>query len=104
MFETSELSRSAYTRVVLIVTVLAGLTAAIAAAPSASVGKETNPATVTRSGAQGSETGRRPLAPGPAMRVGRAFDANDEDCVLVVTRTPDADGQIRVKRMVSCAN
>ena len=48
--------------------------------------------------------GMRPLGRGPAIRVGRAFDADDEDCTLVVTRTTDESGHVKVKHGVTCAN
>lgn len=104
MFATSDLPNGRYARLILVVAAAAGLVAAIAAAPSASIGKETSPATALRLSAERPDTGLRPLGRGPAMRVGRAFDAEDEDCTLVVTRTPDADGNMRVRRAVSCAN
>jgi hypothetical protein len=51
-----------------------------------------------------SATGIRPLGRGPAIRVGRAFDAEDEDCTLVVTKITEASGHVQVKRGVTCAN
>jgi len=97
-------------RIVLAVTAAAGLCAAVAAAPSASIGRETIPTSsaspVAAAGHDMGEsaTGIRPLGRGPAIRVGRAFDAEDEDCTLVVTKTTDASGHVQVKRGVTCAN
>jgi hypothetical protein len=104
MFATSGLSNSRFTRLVLVVSATAGLFATIAAAPSASIGKESSPAAALRAGVEKADASLRPLGRGPALRVGRAFSAEDEDCTLVVTRTPDAAGQMRVRRAVSCAN
>lgn len=101
---TSDLFKGRYSRIVFVVTAAAGLVAAIAAAPSVSIGKETSPSSMPRLGAENVDTGLRPLARGPAMRVGHAFDAEDEDCTLVVTRTPNEDGHMRVRRSLSCAN
>jgi hypothetical protein len=96
-------------RIVLAVTAVAGLCAAVAATPSASIGKETipaSPASPVAGGGRdmGDPTAIRPLGRGPAIRVGRAFDAEDEDCTLVVTKTTDASGHVQVKRAVTCAN
>lgn len=97
-------------RIVLAVTAAAGLCAAVAATPSASIGKETIPAApaspVAAAGHDMGEAakGIRPLGRGPAIRVGRAFDAEDEDCMLVVTKTTDAGGHVQVKSGVTCAN
>ncbi|MGA8170259.1 MAG: hypothetical protein WB816_05435 [Methylocystis sp.] len=97
-------------RIVLAVTAVASLCAAVAATPSASIGKETIPelsattvATVVGDRAEAAR-GMRPLARGPAIRVGRAFDAEDEDCTLVVTKVTDESGRVKVKRGVTCAN
>jgi hypothetical protein len=97
-------------RIVLAVTAAAGLCAAVAATPSASIGKETIPALsaspVATAGNEMGESakGMRPLGRGPAIRVGRAFDAEDEDCTIVVTKTTDASGHVQVKRGLTCAN
>ena len=97
-------------RIVLAVTAAAGLCAAVAATPSASIGKETIPAApaspVAAAGQDMGEAAKamRPLGRGPAIRVGRAFDAEDEDCTLVVTKITDASGHVQVKSGVTCAN
>ncbi len=97
-------------RIVLAVTAVAGLCAAVAATPSASIGKETVPALSAKPvavvGQDVDETvkGIRPLGRGPAIRVGRAFDAEDEDCTLVETKVTDGSGHVHVKRGVTCAN
>ena len=46
----------------------------------------------------------RPLAPGPGIRVGRAFDGEDEDCTLVMTPQTDAKGHAVYARELSCVN
>jgi len=98
------------TRVVLAITAAASICAAIAATPSASIGKENGVAAPTKAftgaGAERGEAakGMRPLARGPAIRVGRAFDAEDEDCTLAVTRFTEASGHVKVKRSLTCAN
>jgi len=46
----------------------------------------------------------RPVARGPAIRVGRAYGAEDEDCTLVITPKADERGRVRYMRSVSCAN
>ncbi|MDP3553864.1 MULTISPECIES: hypothetical protein [unclassified Methylocystis] len=51
-----------------------------------------------------SDVGMRPLARGPAIRVGRAYGAEDEDCTLVITPKADERGRVRYMRSVSCAN
>lgn len=97
-------------RVVLAITAAASICAAIAATPSASIGKENGVAApakiLTGFGAERGEAakGMRPLARGPAIRVGRAFDAEDEDCTLAVTRYTEESGHVKVKRSLTCAN
>lgn len=97
-------------RAVFAITAAAGLCAAIAATPSASIGKENGIATSATiekgAGATSGETakGMRPLGSGPAFRVGRAFDAEDEDCTLAVTKVADKSGGVHVTRRVVCAN
>ena len=97
-------------RIVLAVTAIASLCAAVAATPSASIGKETVPALSARPVAATapdlgeSAKGMRPLGRGPAIRVGRAFDAEDEDCTFVETKVTDANGKVHVKRGLTCAN
>ena len=97
-------------RAVLAITTAAGLCAAVAATPSASIGKENGyaaPARVlTGAGATLSEPakGIRPLGRGPTIRVGRAFDAEDEDCTLAVTKVPAGGGGVQVTRSLTCVN
>ncbi|PWB82462.1 MAG: hypothetical protein C3F11_11805 [Methylocystaceae bacterium] len=93
-------------RIVLAATVAASLCAAVAAAPSASVGKEADtPLPVPIKAAFGdSATALRPLGHGPAIRVGRAYDPEDEDCTLVVTQVTDRNGRVSVTRGIACAN
>jgi hypothetical protein len=43
------------------------------------------------------------LARGPAIKVGRAFDAEDEDCTVAVTRYTDQSGRVGTKRSLTCA-
>ncbi|MFO1125397.1 MAG: hypothetical protein U1E25_09045 [Methylocystis sp.] len=50
------------------------------------------------------DVGQRPLARGSAVRVGRAYGAEDEDCTLVITPRADESGRVRYMRSVSCAN
>jgi hypothetical protein len=97
-------------RAVLAITAAAGICAAIAATPSASVGKENSVATtaknLTRAGVTSGEPakGMRPLGSGPTIRVGRAFDVEDEDCTLAVTKVPERSGQVHVTRSLTCVN
>ncbi len=97
-------------RAVFAITAAAGLCAAIAATPSASIGKENSIAIsagiVKRAGATSGEAakGMRPLGSGPAIHVGRAFDAEDEDCTLALTKVADERGGVHVTRRVICAN
>ena len=69
------------------------LVAAVAAAPSASTGfaaKSPVKAAITLN-----NDAIRPLAPGAGIRVGRAFDGEDEDCTLVRLLS-DADCHIAI--------
>ena len=50
------------------------------------------------------DDGLRPLARGPAIRVGRAYGAEDEDCTLVIKPSTDERGRVRYMRSVTCAN
>lgn len=96
-------------RAVFAITAAAGLCAAIAATPSASIGKENSVATTakTRTGAGvtsgESPKGMRPLGSGPTIRVGRAFDAEDEDCTFATIKVAHGGG-VQVKRSVTCVN
>ena len=92
--------------IVIALTVATSLCAVIAAAPSASANKADATAMVRQARAPLSETttGVRPLGVGPAIQVGRAYDSEDEDCTLAVTRTTDKNGRVRVTHGVACAN
>jgi hypothetical protein len=87
-------------------TVVTCLCAVIAAAPTASARKSDASAIARHARAPQSETltGVRPLGVGPAIEVGRAYDSEDEDCTLAVTRTTDKNGRVRVTHGVACAN
>jgi hypothetical protein len=93
-------------RIVLGLTVATCLCAAVAAAPSAptSLDEQSAIARTIKASAVEDVTGVRPLGRGPAIRVGRAYDAEDEDCTLVVTQTTDEQGHVHVTRGVACAN
>lgn len=90
-------------RIVLALTVATGLCAVVAAAPSALPSKTTAVAVPIRTTGEGA-TAMRPLGSGPAISVGRAYDAEDEDCTLAVTKVTEESGRVRVKRSVACAN
>ena len=91
-------------RVVLGLTVAIGAAAAVAAAPSTSDLKSRPTATGVQAAVSLNDIGMRPLARGPAIRVGRAYGAEDEDCTLVITPKDDERGRVRYMRSVSCAN
>ncbi|PPD17366.1 MAG: hypothetical protein CTY30_07320 [Methylocystis sp.] len=91
-------------RIVLGFTVAICAVAAVAAAPSASDPKIQSAATGVQAAVSLSDVGMRPLARGPAIRVGRAYGAEDEDCTLVITPKADERGRVRYMRSVSCAN
>ncbi|MBI1869053.1 MAG: hypothetical protein HYS06_12310 [Methylocystis sp.] len=90
-------------RIVLALTAATCLCAAVAAAPSAPSSKTTAIAVPIKTIGE-SPTTARPLGRGPAIRVGRAYDAEDEDCTLAVTRITEESGRVRVTRSVACAN
>lgn len=90
-------------RIVLGVTVAFGLCAAVAAAPTAPVAKGQSVAAV-KAAVSLNDDGLRPLARGPAIRVGRAYGAEDEDCTLVLKPSTDEHGRVRYMRSVTCAN
>ena len=97
------------TRLILAISAAASFCAAVAATPSASIGKESSlvdsAVSVTRPAAQPGDAANalRPLARGPAIKVGRAFDAEDEDCTVAVTRYTDQSGRVGTKRSLTCA-
>jgi hypothetical protein len=88
--------------IVLGATVVIGLCAAVAAAPSMPSAKVSSTAVQAAVSLNGD--GMRPLARGPAIRVGRAFGAEDEDCTLVLKPSADEHGRVRYMRSVTCAN
>ena len=94
---------SRLSRIVLGSTVAVGLCAAVAAAPSVPTVKGQSAAAV-QAAVSLNDDGLRPLARGPAIRVGRAFGAEDEDCTLVLKPSTDERGRVRYMRSVTCAN
>ena len=78
------------------------LGAAVAAAPSVSIGTTTKSPVKAAISLNGDVI--RPLAPGPGIRVGRAFDGEDEDCTLVMTPQTDAKGHAVYARELYCVN
>ena len=78
------------------------LGAAVAAAPSASTGTAVKSPVKAAISVNGDVI--RPLAPGAGIRVGRAFDGEDEDCTLVMTPKTDAKGRTVYDRELSCVN
>jgi hypothetical protein len=94
---------SRMSRVVLGVTVVVGLCAAVAASPSVPVAKPQS-ASAVKAAVSLNDDGLRPLARGPAVRVGRAYGAEDEDCTLVLKPSTDERGRVRYMRSVTCAN
>ena len=91
-------------RIILGFTVAVCAVAAVAAAPSAFDPKSQSAATGVQAAVSLNDVGMRPLARGPAIRVGRAYGAEDEDCTLVITPRADESGRVRYMRSVSCAN
>lgn len=91
-------------RIVLGVTAAFGLCAAVAAAPSAPTGIKAQSAAAVKAAVSLNDDGMRPLARGPAIRVGRAYGAEDEDCTLVLKPSTDERGRVRYLRSVTCAN
>jgi hypothetical protein len=90
-------------RIVLGFTVAFGLCAAVAAAPKAPDLKGQSSAAV-KAAVSLNDDGLRPLARGPAIKVGRAYGAEDEDCTLVLKPSTDERGRVRYMRSVTCAN
>lgn len=91
-------------RIVIGLTVVFSAVAAVAAAPSSSSPKNQSAATGVQAAVSLNDVGLRPLARGPAIRVGRAYGAEDEDCTLVIAPNADERGRVRYMRSVSCAN
>jgi hypothetical protein len=76
--------------------------AAVAASPR--IGPLSDPAPRPVPAALGeAATSLQPLGRGPVLKVGRAFDPEDEDCILAVTQVEGNDGQVSVTRGVACA-
>lgn len=94
---------SRMSRIVLGATIACGLVAAVAAAPTTPATKVQSVAAV-RAAVSLNDDGLRPLARGPAIRVGRAYGAEDEDCTLVLKPSTDERGRVRYMRSVTCAN
>lgn len=90
-------------KVILGFTVAIGLCAAVAAAPTAPAEPKGQSAAV-KAAVSLNDDGLRPLARGPAIQVGRAFGAEDEDCTLIIRPSTDEKGRVRYMRSVSCAN
>jgi hypothetical protein len=84
--------------------VITGFCAAVAAAPAVGPLAAVKPATVQRAAFGDGATALRPFGQGAAIRVDKAYGAEDEDCVLAVTRVEDAQGRVSVTRGVSCAH
>jgi len=83
-------------RIILGFTVAICAVAAVAAAPSAtSEPKNRSVATGVQAAVSLNDVGLRTLARGPAIRVGRAYGAEDEDCTLVITPKADDRGRVR---------
>lgn len=93
---------SRLSKITLGVTVVMGLCAAVVAAPSVPSTKVTS--TAVQAAVSLNDDGMRPLARGPAIQVGRAFGAEDEDCTLVLKPSTDERGRVRYMRSVTCAN
>lgn len=93
-------------RIVLALTAVTSLCAAVAAAPSPPSGKDVDVSVAVPIKAAFGDiaTSLRPLGRGPAIRVGRAYDGEDEDCILAVTHVTDENGRVHVTRGIACAN
>lgn len=91
-------------RIVLGATVATCLVAAVAAAPTAPPLKVTSAAPSVSAAVSLNDSGMRPLAKGAAIRIGRAYGAEDEDCTLVLTPKAGERGRVQYSRSVTCAN
>lgn len=89
---------------VLAVTVAMSVCAAVAAAPMAGIGNRDATTGVVKSklSVETVKTSVRALGEGPALRVGRVYETDDEDCLITVTQYTDEKGRFRVKHGVSC--
>jgi ABC-type phosphate transport system substrate-binding protein len=83
--------------------VVTGFCAAVAAAPALGPLSAAKPAAIQRAAFGDGATALRPFGQGAAIRVNKAYGAEDEDCVLSVTKVEDAQGRVSVTRGVSCA-
>lgn len=92
-------------QIVLALTVATSFCAAVAAAPSASTVKgDISIAEPVKTVIGEDVKGMRPLGRGPAIKIGRAYGEDDEDCTLAVTTATDSSGKVHTARSVSCAN
>lgn len=93
-------------RIVLALTAITSLCAAVAAAPSepARMAQDAPIAVPIKAAFGDSATQLKPLGRGPAILVGRAYGAEDEDCTVAITRVRDRNGNVHVTRGVACAN
>jgi hypothetical protein len=100
---------SGVARLVAAAFVVTGFGAAVAAAPAIGPLAAAEPAavrtaTVQRAAFGDGATALRPFGQGVAIRVDKAYGAEDEDCVLAVTKVEDSQGRVSVTRGVSCAH
>ena len=91
-------------RILVGVTVAACLGASLAATPSLGARSDAPvlAAPIERVAFGDSATALRPFGSGPAILVGRAYGADDEDCVLAVSRVEGSDGEVSVARGIVC--
>ena len=84
------------TRIVIALTTVTCVGAVVAAAP---IGLTS---AVQAAKPKVERAGFRPLAVGPTLQVGKQFGADDEDCIVKVTRVQGPDGRIYVTRGSTC--
>jgi hypothetical protein len=84
------------TRIVIALTAVTCVGAVVAAAP---IGLTS---AVQAAKPKVERAGFRPLAVGPTLQVGKQFGADDEDCIVKVTRVQGPDGRIYVTRGSTC--
>lgn len=106
MDQRDSLLSSRAARIIFALTAVTGLCAAVAAAPSepARMAEDAPAAVAIKTALGDSATKLRPLGRGPAILVGRAYDPEDEDCTVAVTRITDRYGRVHVTRGVACAD
>jgi hypothetical protein len=104
MESRNNLLSSRAARIVFLITAATSLGAAVAAAPSEPARMAEQPPVVIKTALGDSATKLRPFGPGPAILVGRAYDAEDEDCTVAITRITDRYGRVHVTRGIACAN